>query len=111
MPNHNAHTEATATWRMERARTVKQDVLTREMMLVSILTRMWYSHRCEPSVKQTGRLKHCVCIHTPAGPILWRYSDEEEPLFSHLPMAANDAGQFTMNDKEARLLELSTEGF
>ena len=98
----------TATERMDAARSARQRAVTQGLLLVAILARIWPdSHRCR---LDTGEL--AVCLHTPAGPLVWRLLDDEEPvLFAHLPLAAEHSGDPRGRHKEAILLSLATEGW
>ena len=95
---------------MEAARAVTQRSITRELMLVSVLSRIWPAHLCEPRTPQVS-FPYLVCLHSPAGPLLWRLREEERPLFAHLEDGANHAKDYTAGDKEALLLLLGTEGW
>lgn len=105
-------TALTATERMERARGATVDAVTRELALVSILSQTVCqdSHLCEPREPQRGNLVKLVCLHTPLGYLPWRLSEDELPLFAHLPTLPNhETGRSTRTDKLAVLLELATD--
>jgi hypothetical protein len=84
--------------------------MTRELMLVAILSRIWPSHRCLPRRKQKN-LPEMVCVHSPAGILMWRISEQEAPLFEHLALSENHADHYRAGDKEALLLLLASSGF
>jgi len=103
--------EYTATELKERSREVTKAAVARELMLVSCLSRFWPAHLCEPS-KPQPTFKRLVCLHTPAGHLVWRVSDDELPLFAHLDLQANDAPKaMGSTDKLATLLLMATEGW
>ncbi len=91
-------------------RTLKRSVIDRELVLVAVLSRVWPSHLAPP-LKPQQTFKWIVCIHSPAGPMVWRVSDEELSLFDHLERSANDAKDYTAGDKLALLLLLASEGW
>ena len=99
-----------ATARMEAARGVKQDAVTRELLWAGIGSRLWPSHLA-PHRSPRHDCSWIVCIHSPAGQIAYRLTDEELPLFAHLRRSANDGHDYTGTDKIARLLHLATEGW
>ena len=103
-------TKVSATHRMQSSREVTKAAVGRELMLVSILSRFLPAHLCEP-LKPQPILKRLVCLHTAAGPLVWRVSDEEMPLFAHLELSANDAPEMGSTDKLAALLTMATEGW
>ena len=79
-----------ATARLEAARAVKDVILIRELCLVSLLSRVWPSHLAEPRVPQLN-FPWIVCLHSPAGQLVWRVKEEELALFEHLER--NDRGE------------------
>lgn len=97
-----------ATERMEASRRTSRMAVTRELLFVAILSRLWSgSHRCHVP---TG--ERAICLHTPAGPLVWRLIDDEEPtLFDHLPYADADSSDPKGRHKLAMLLHLATEGW
>lgn len=97
--------------RIEGARNATKAALNRELVLVSILSRLWTAHLCPP-LKADTRFPWLVCLHTPAGPLVWRVSDEEVALFGHLDRSANDApADSSPLDKMATLLLMASEGW
>jgi len=102
----------TATDRMEAARAVKNAVLDREMMLVSLITRMpgWTSYLCSPIVPQQN-FPFMVCVETPAGMLMWRVHRDEMQLFSHLKARVNTGAKQTSEDKLLTLQRLATDGW
>ena len=98
-----------ATARKEVSREATKAAVSRELMLVSILSRLWPgSHVCAP-LKPQARLRYLVCLHSPAGSLLWRFDDDERDLFEHLPHSDNHAADYKAGDKEALLLLLATD--
>lgn len=93
---------------LERIR--KRDVLNRELLLVAVLSRVWPAHLAPPR-KPQQMFPFIVCLHSPAGHLVWRVSEEELSLFDHLERRANDAKDYTAGDKMALLLLLATEGW
>ena len=98
----------TATERMESARTVKQQAITREMCWVSVATRIWPSYVMEPRVQQVNYPLVAV-IQSPAGTMMYRVRTDELPLFEHLAKRPN-AGE-PHQDKTAILLALAVHGW
>ena len=97
-----------ATQRMERARASTKVAIGRELALVAILSRIWRdSHQCRvPSGE------HAICLHTPAGPEVWRILDDSElALFAHLPTQALDCEDWRGTTKLATLLDLAINGW
>lgn len=100
-----------ATEKALASREATKAAVARELMLVSCLSRVWPAHLCQP-LKPQPLLKRLVCLHTPGGRLVWRLSDDELPLFSHLQDAPNDAPKDTgATGKLAVLLTLATEGW
>ena len=99
---------STATERMEAARSVKSDVLMREMCWASIVSRFWPSCLMPAAVEQQNFPFICA-IDTPAGRIAYRVHTDELPLFAHLERKPNDGREAT--SKLAALLLLATEGW
>ena len=97
-----------ATERMEAARRTSRMAVTRELLFVAILSRLWPdSHRC---YVPTG--ERAICLHSPAGLLVWRLLDDEEPmLFEHLPYREADSDDPKGRNKLACLLHLATEGW
>ncbi len=91
-------------------RILKRSVIDRELVLVAVLSRVWPSHLAPP-LKPQVTFKWIVCVHSPAGFLVWRVSDEELPLFDHLERRENDAVDYVAGDKLALLLLLATEGW
>jgi hypothetical protein len=101
---------STATERMEAARNAKRSAIDRELLLVSLLSRVWPSHLAEPR-KPQRTFTWIVCVHSPAGQLVWRVSDEELSLFDHLERRENHGKDYQAGDKLARLLHLAAEGW
>lgn len=98
-----------ASARKDASREATKAAIGRELMLVSILSRLWPgSHICEPRTPQKN-LPFMVCLHSPAGPMLWRFSLQEEALFAHLGKPTENHADYQAGDKEALLLMLATE--
>jgi len=76
----------TATDRAERSRATTRHVMARELMYAGILARLWP----QEAYLTTSRLPSdmfpsLLCVTTPAGPLVWRISTDEEPFFDWLP--------------------------
>lgn len=100
----------TATERMEHARSVKQESLTRETCLASILSRFWPSFVTKPN-RPNEEFPLMLVIETPAGPLVYRVHVDELPIVSHLEQRNIDAPPYTSAQKMAVLTLLATEGF
>lgn len=98
-----------ATVRMEAARRVKQDAITRELLLVSCLTRFWPARLMRPSSPQAS-FTWLLELDTPAGMVFWRVTDDEEPLFAHVEHRETKSRAPAI-DKTSVLLSLATVGF
>ena len=97
-----------ATERMDSARAVKQETVTRELCWASIASRFWPACLMKPRIEQLNYPFLCA-IETPAGRIVYRVSLEELPLFEHLERKPNDGADQT--DKAAALLALAVNGW
>lgn len=101
----------TLTDRLDSSREAKKESIGRELMLVSVLSRIWPdSHLCLP-FKPQKNLPGMVCLHSPLGVMMWRLSADELPLFDHLPLTDNHADDYKARDKEALLMLLASEGW
>lgn len=98
-----------ATVRMEAARRVKSEAITRELLLVSILTRFWPARLMRPSSPQQT-FRWLLELDTPAGLVVWRVTDEEAEIFSHVEHREAKSKAPAI-DKTAVLLSLATVGF
>jgi hypothetical protein len=98
---------STATERMEAARNAKRSAIGRELLLVSLLSRFWPSHLAPPRTPQVN-FAWIVCVHSPAGQLVWRVSNEELPLFAHLEERENHGKDYIGGEKEALMLLLAT---
>lgn len=96
---------STATERMEAARAVKRDAVTRELLWVSIASRIWPAFLARANVAQKNWPLVCL-IDTPAGRLAYRVSDDERPLFAHLEQRENDGAP--ADNKIATLHALAT---
>lgn len=93
------------------AREATKAAVARELMLASILTRVWPAYLFKP-IKVQVNLPAMLCLETPAGPICWRLGIDELELFTHIQDRREDGPEgYEVGDKEARLLLLSTEGW
>lgn len=97
---------STATERMNSARSVKADAITRELCLVSIVSRFWPSCLMPPLVEQQRYPFVCI-VNTPAGRLAYRVHADELPLFSHLQRVPNDG--VNAEAKLPLLMMLATE--
>lgn len=97
--------------RIESARNATKSALTRELVLVAILSRIWPSYLCPPR-RPDARFPWLVVLETPADPLVWRVSDEEAALFSHLDRRTTNAKvDGSPLDKMATLLLMASEGW
>lgn len=97
----------TATTRAEVARSVTKRSMARELMAISIISRFWPSHLAPPR-KPQANFSWIVCVHSPAGQLVWRVLDEELPLFAHLKRGENHGKDYQGGDKDALMLLLAT---
>lgn len=100
------------TWtmpeRMHASREATKRSVARELMLVSLLSReLKGSHLCRPNRFQKN-FPMLVCLHTVAGPLVWRLSHDELLLFAHLTIEDNHARVMSRGDKDAVLLTLAS---
>ncbi len=100
----------TATERMESARAVKQESLTRETCLAAILSRIWPAFVTKPN-RPNDEFPLLMVIETPAGPLVYRVHIDELPIVAHLPTRQIDAPPYTTAQKIATLTLLATEGW
>lgn len=113
MANPKPHTvEQSATERLDAARSVKQDAITRELAWVAIVCRagIWPAWISQPAKRQTG-LPYLLNIESPAGRLVYRIAEEEIAMFELLAERPNDGEACDKSDKMARLLHLATEGW
>lgn len=113
MANPKPHTtEQSVSERLEAARNVKQDAISRELAWVAIVcrARLWPAWISLPRKPQRG-LPYLLNIDTPAGRIVYRLAEEEYPMFQNLEHCPNDGESCDKSDKMARLLHLATEGW
>lgn len=102
----------TATKRMEAARRNRERLIFERNVLVAILTRLWPSHRVVHAYKQTAPWRDFVCIHSPAGQLVWHITDDEAAtVFAHLKVEPNDWDGHTHNEKILRLCNLAQMEF
>ena len=101
----------TATERAHRSRQATKAAIGRELMYASILARIWPAHLMPPRQTSDKRFVAILCIETPAGEIVYRLTDEELPVFSHLEERPIHGGDHTAVTKEGILLALATEGW
>ena len=99
---------SSATERMQSARTVKQQAVTRDMCWAAIASRVWPARLMPPRIPQQS-FPYVLIIDTPAGPISYRVRTDETTLFEHLTVTEND-GVLT-EDKDAVLLALALNGW
>ena len=100
---------SSTTARLESARANRLRVIDEKLQLVSLLSRVWPSH-LSPTTRG-GAWSHVVCIHSPAGQLAWRLTDDEMPLFAHLTETATDWDKHSAEDKAARIEQLITLGW
>ena len=97
--------------RKQVSREATKAAVARELMLVSILTRIWPAYLFHPAKEQIN-LQYMVCLKTPAGPICWRLHESELELFEHITDRREKGPvNYQYGDKVALLLLLSTEGW
>ncbi len=93
-----------ATERMERARDRTHAVRRETMAFVSLLCRMYPSHRCKAEREQkTNDYAIVVCVHTPAGQMAWKLTEDEHKRFAKLPMQENDWDRHTQAQRIERI--------
>lgn len=108
--------KVSATERMEAARRSTKTAITRELLMVSIMSRIWPAHLCDVKTWSTDQQQFVnvtsVCLHTPAGNLVWRLLNQDEALvFEHLKHAPADSDDPKGSLKLAALLHLATEGW
>lgn len=104
-----AKREQSATTRMEGARRVKHDAVTRELLWAAIGARVWPAYLAKPRIEQAN-FPFILCIDSPAGPIVYRVSAEELPLFDRLERRESGP-DYESGDKMAALLLLASDGW
>ena len=111
MANPSPHTATqTASERLTAARAVKDDAIVRELCWAAIGSRLWPSFITAPSKPQKS-FPWLLCIDSPAGRLVYRLSEEEREMFTHLEERENDGVPCSGGDKQARLLHLALEGW
>ncbi len=95
--------ELSATERMERARLRTHAVRRETMAFVSLLCRMYPAHRCKAEREQQKDHSIVVCVHTPAGQMAWKLTEDEHKRFAKLPMQDNDWDRHTQAQRIERI--------
>lgn len=96
---------ATVSDRLAAARANRHKFIAERNLLLAVFTRLWPSH-VAPS--KYGGWPWTVCVHSPAGQLAWRITDEERTtIFAHLPMQASDWDGHTTAKRTRRLQELA----
>ena len=100
----------TATARLQAARSNRLKLIDEKLRLVALLSRVWPSHLSQTAGKDAN-WKHVVCVHSPAGQLAWKLTDDELPLFAHLKLTANDWDGHRADDKVARIDTMIADGW
>ncbi len=114
MANPKPHTVSqSATERLEAARKVKDDAISRELAWVAIVCRegIWPAWISVPRHDTQVNFPYVLNIETPRGRLIYRIRDTEFEMFSHLEERPNDGMGGGWSEKLAILSHLATEGW
>lgn len=97
-----------ATTRMEAARQATARTIKERNLLIALLAHRWPAHVTEATQgTQTDTWRYIVCLHSPAGHLAWRITeDEAEDVFQHLPRHDCKYDGATYDEKITRLCTL-----
>lgn len=103
--------DMSATARAEAARRTTKDAITRELLLVAVLSRCpgFHGYVARPA-RPNDEYQWLVILETPAGPLAWRLTALDVPLFEHLGEPQDRVSAVQATDKTAVLMWLAMEG-
>jgi len=87
-----------ATHQRDAARANRNEVIIERNLLLALLTQQYEAHVTELEDKRFWGW--ALCLHTPAGHLAWKITDDErQTVFAHVEAAPNDWVRMTHGEK------------